>query len=347
MQSIQSQIINTRPIRITVPDSSLRRTDNEVRGLVVNLKERIYSDQEFIRRVRYFWPSEELQEQLLFAISKDIPRDDSPIEDPTHYRLQFAIEPIKYGGTYNDCCAWLGPINKYNYCPAIKVHIPDTYEPWITYTVNVLAYLFGKVSGCSKPSEFIKQTNLTHNEPFKMICGNRRCVRVSHIAIKKGTKGISFSEVVDPSLVNENIDKPITSMEELSSSKIYTESNTQELQMTTQKGSTSLQNYSDHITNLSSIEPNISNLLHEPHSSNKEMDTLQEPSSSNLKISNLVGDSVLSTNTYNSKKSHPQDNLELEVNIENNQEQQVAATSSSYQHKGILGNIRNLFNRHK
>ncbi|KAL7067217.1 hypothetical protein ACR3K2_23180 [Cryptosporidium serpentis] len=346
MQNTQNQVINTKPIRITVPDSSLRRTDNEVRGLVVTLKERIYSDQEFIKRVRYFWPSEELQEQLLFAISKDIPRDDSPIEDPTHYRLQFAIDPIKYGGTYNDCCAWLGPINKYNYCPAIKVHIPDTYEPWITYTVNVLAYLFGKVSGCNKPSEFIKQTNLTHNEPFKMICGNRRCVRVSHIAIKKGTKGISLSEAVNPSLVDENIDKPI-SMEELPPNKVYTESSAQELQMTTQKGSASIQNYSGHITNLNSVRQNISNLFHTPHSNSKKVDKFQDQSDSNFKTSNLVGDSILGTNTNNLKKSYSQDNLKLQVNIENNQEQQAITTSNSFQHKGILGDIRNLFSRHK
>ncbi|OII72167.1 uncharacterized protein cubi_01500 [Cryptosporidium ubiquitum] len=176
--------VNNRPVKITVPDSSLRRTDVEVRELVISLKERIFLDHEL--------------EQLLFSICKDIPRNDNPTEDASHFRLQFMMEPSKYGGAFNDCCEWLGPINKFNYCPAIKVHLPNTYEPWITYASNVLAYLFGKIPGCDSPSSFLKMSAIKANEPFQMSCGNRKCIRISHIVYKEGMKGYSVSERVNP-----------------------------------------------------------------------------------------------------------------------------------------------------
>lgn len=203
--------INSRSVKITVPDSSLRRTDNEVRELVISMKERIFLDHELVSRLRYFWPTTELQEQLLFSIAKDVPRDDNPTEDASHSKLQFMIDPSKYGGAFNECCEWLGPINKFNYCPAIKVHLPSTYEPWITYTSNVLAYLFGKIPGCDSPSEFLKLSTIKTNEPFQMSCGNRKCIRVSHIAYKEGMKGFSVSEKVNPYPEYVNIDEGVRS----------------------------------------------------------------------------------------------------------------------------------------
>lgn len=203
--------VNNRSVKITVPDSSLRRTDTEVRELVISLKERIFLDHELVSRLRYFWPTNELQDQLLFSICKDIPRNDNPTEDASHFKLQFMMEPSKYGGAFNDCCEWLGPINKFNYCPAIKVHLPNTYEPWITYASNILAYLFGKIPGCDSPSSFLKMSTIKANEPFQMSCGNRKCIRISHIVYKEGTKGYSVSDKVNPYPDYIEIDEPIKS----------------------------------------------------------------------------------------------------------------------------------------
>ncbi|KAF7456946.1 hypothetical protein HWI79_2524 [Cryptosporidium felis] len=201
--------VNNRPVKITVPDSSLRRTDSEVRELVISMKERIFLDHELASRLRYFWPTSELQEQLLFSLCKDVPRDDSPVEEAPHFKLQFMMDPSKYGGAFNDCCEWLGPINKFNYCPAIKVHLPSTYEPWVTYTSNVLVYLFAKIPGCDSPNSFLKMSSLKPNEPFQMTCGNRKCIRISHIAFKDGAKGVSVSERVNPYPEYVDIDDPI------------------------------------------------------------------------------------------------------------------------------------------
>ncbi|KAH8581478.1 uncharacterized protein ELE39_000539 [Cryptosporidium sp. chipmunk genotype I] len=201
--------VNSRSVKITVPDSSLRRTDAEVRELLITLKERIFLDHELVSRLRYFWPTNELQEQLLFSICKDVPRNDSPVEDASHFKLQFMMDPSKYGGAFNDCCEWLGPINKFNYCPAIKVHLPNTYEPWITYTSNILAYLFGKIPGCDSPNSFLKMSTIKANEPFQMSCGNRKCIRVSHIVYKEGMKGYSVSEKVNPYPDYVDIDEAI------------------------------------------------------------------------------------------------------------------------------------------
>ncbi|KAJ1610509.1 hypothetical protein OIY81_2011 [Cryptosporidium canis] len=201
--------VNNRSVKITVPDSTLRRTDSEVRELVISLKERIFLDHELVSRLRYFWPTNELQEQLLFSICKDIPRNDNPVEDASHFKLQFMMDPSKYGGAFNECCEWLGPINKFNYCPAVKVHLPNTYEPWITYTSNILAYLFGKISGCESPSSFLKMSAIKPNEPFEMSCGNRKCIRISHIVYKDGMKGYSVSEKVNPYPDYVDIDEAI------------------------------------------------------------------------------------------------------------------------------------------
>ncbi|KAK6589797.1 hypothetical protein RS030_192935 [Cryptosporidium xiaoi] len=209
MNSKTRDNVNNRSVKITVPDSNLRRTDGEVRELVTSMKERIFLDHELSSRLRYFWPTNELQDQLLYSIGKDVPRDDSPVEDSPHFKLQFMMDPSKYGGAFNECCEWLGPINKHNYCPVMKLHLPNTYEPWITYTSNVLAYLFGKIVGCDSPSEFLKMSTIKTNEPFQMSCGNRKCIRVSHIAYKEGIKGYNVSDNVNPYPEYANIDEPI------------------------------------------------------------------------------------------------------------------------------------------
>lgn len=203
---------------MNVTDTSYyRRTDAEVLALVQSFQETIQDSIALQTRISYFWPSPEFLDRVLYAIAAEIPKAKNPLWEldrreellPRNDRSTTQEEgsPKKSAGHRNIddriarevketkpiCVEWIGPTNAQNGYAAVKLYLPATGEPWLTWTNRVIAFLFADIPGFKSPEDFVRVLKPPAGGPFKMLCNNPKCVRLAHISFAEGHSGKDLS----------------------------------------------------------------------------------------------------------------------------------------------------------
>ncbi|PHJ24703.1 hypothetical protein CSUI_001441, partial [Cystoisospora suis] len=172
---------------IQIPALTNRRTQDEVKRLVYHFKLFIESTPGARDRLVYFWTDRDAQEGVLALVAEHIPRDADPLlplrpsegeeeeeeeEEETARRRRRRKKKYQNTQGLGDCVTWLGLVNKLNRYAAIRLKLPETYDPWITYTNRLMVYLFAEIEDYHSPDDFHRLLNVPFNEPFLMKCRN-------------------------------------------------------------------------------------------------------------------------------------------------------------------------------
>eukprot|EP00918_Siedleckia_nematoides_P087729 GHVU01192880.1.p1 GENE.GHVU01192880.1~~GHVU01192880.1.p1 ORF type:complete len:130 (-),score=13.46 GHVU01192880.1:1140-1529(-) len=67
-------------------------------------------------------------------------------------------------------------------------HLPfpaETFEPWVTYANRLVVFLFADIGSFESVDDFYRHTSAIEDEPFEMLCGNNKCIRLSHIDFER------------------------------------------------------------------------------------------------------------------------------------------------------------------
>lgn len=198
----------------TAVDISTRRTEQEVLKLVRTFQ-RVFDESTVLQqRISYFWPSTEFSDRVLFSLARDIPKAENPLwpDDPNEVFPDTSVsqpaapqrddhsessdDSLDLGvgkaghrrrkkkravPTQPKCVEWLGFANERNKFAAIKLTIPATHEPWITWANRVIVFLFAHIPGYAVPEDYVRVLQPPSGGPFDMRCQNPRCIRLSHI----------------------------------------------------------------------------------------------------------------------------------------------------------------------
>eukprot|EP01068_Selenidium_serpulae_P003180 Selendium_serpulae@DN2927_c0_g1_i1.p2 len=146
------------------------------------MKQWLLNNDDLRDRCKYFW-SDESRDDILYALARDTPRSENPLKDEGNSddedALKRGVRRNKVTDSY--CVEWLGPLNKKNRYAAVRVALPATYDPWVTYANRVVVYMFGQIPNYQNPDSFHGQTSALPGEPFEMRCDNPKCIRLCHI----------------------------------------------------------------------------------------------------------------------------------------------------------------------
>eukprot|EP00918_Siedleckia_nematoides_P087736 GHVU01192891.1.p1 GENE.GHVU01192891.1~~GHVU01192891.1.p1 ORF type:complete len:174 (-),score=31.19 GHVU01192891.1:1640-2131(-) len=161
-------------------DERSKRTEDEIKELMITFQERIHNNQKISARVKYFWPSKSAVDTVISALARGSNRLDDPLQDAgdsddeeEHGRPK-ALRRKRNPHNRSFCVEWNGLLSKGEGYAAVKLQIPETFEPWVTYANRLVVFLFADIGSFESVDDFYRHTSAIEDEPFEMLCGNNK-----------------------------------------------------------------------------------------------------------------------------------------------------------------------------
>ncbi|OEH78899.1 hypothetical protein cyc_07329 [Cyclospora cayetanensis] len=146
-------------------EQSLRRTQDECRRLAGDFMDAISARADLLGRFKHMWPDPDTQQSVLLVLAADVPRRLSPLDDEMQ-------ETLGAAELLGPCVPWLGFVQKENGFACIKLKLPETLEPWVTFTNRLVVYLFAELNAYTGPDSFNECCGADSRRPLRMRCSN-------------------------------------------------------------------------------------------------------------------------------------------------------------------------------